>query len=141
MRKILSIILVLPVFVVASAQKLDANKIPLATKQAFMQKYPGVDGKWEKEDGNYEVSFKKEGKPRSAVIDEKGAILETETDIEVSSLPAGIESYIKMHYKGAAIKEAAQIVKANGETIYEAEVNKIDLLFDANGKFIREAKD
>jgi len=77
----------------------------------------------------------------STVIDEKGTILETETDIAVSSLPAGIESYIKTHYKGAVIKVAARIVKANGDTIYEAEVNKKDVLFDVNGKFIKEAKD
>jgi uncharacterized membrane protein YkoI len=124
-----------------SAQKADPSKVPAMAKQAFAKQYPGITGKWEKENSNYEVNFKKDGKTMSAVIDEKGTILETETDITISSLPAGVESYIKTHYKGAAIKEAAQIIKANGEIIYEAEVNKKDVLFDANGKFIKEAKD
>jgi hypothetical protein len=32
-------------------------------------------------------------------------------------------------------------VKANGEVNYEAEVPHKDVIFDANGKFIKEAKD
>ena len=125
----------------ASAQKINEDKLPAATKEAFSQKYPDILGKWEKENGNYEVNFKKEGTTMSAVIDAKGAILETETAISIKELPAGVESYIKSHYKGAAIKEAALIVKASGETMYEAEVNKKDILFDVNGKFIKEAND
>jgi uncharacterized membrane protein YkoI len=125
----------------AYGQKVNEDKLPAETKEAFKQKYPGTLGKWEKENGNYEVNFKKDGKTMSAVIDSKGAFLETETGISVTELPAGIESYIKSHYKGAAIKEAARIVKANGETVYEADVNKKDVLFDANGKFIKEAND
>jgi uncharacterized membrane protein YkoI len=139
-----NLLVVISVFVscaVAYAQKIDVSKVPAAVKQAFVQKYPGLAAKWEKENSNYEVNFKKDGKAMSAVIDVKGAILETETDIAVKDLPAGVESYIKTHYKGATIKEAAQIVKANGEVVYEAEVNKKDVLFDAHGKFIKEEKD
>jgi hypothetical protein len=126
---------------IAGAQKIEESKVAEAAKQSFIQKYPGLTGKWEKENDNYEVSFKKDGKSMSAVIDSKGAILETETDIAIKDLPAEAASYIKSHYKGAVIKEAAEIIKANGDKIFEAEVNKKDILFDAAGKYLKEAKD
>lgn len=77
----------------------------------------------------------------SCVIDSEGTIIETETDIAVSKLPSSIQAYVKDHYNDAAIKEAARIEKANGEVNYEAEVKWMDVLFDVNGKFIKEAKD
>ena len=64
--------------------------------------------------------------------------MRTETKIENSQLPKGVEKYVSDNYKGFKISEAAKIVKANGETSYEAEVTKgkerKDLIFDANGK-------
>jgi uncharacterized membrane protein YkoI len=140
-KNLLGIFIVITFSTSACAQKLEESKVAAAAKQAFQKKFPGIAGKWEKENGNYEVNFKKDNKTMSAVIDAKGSILETETDIAVKDLPTGVEAYIKTHYKGTAITEAAQIVKANGEIVYEAEVNKKDVLFDANGKFIKEAKD
>ena len=43
----------------ACAQKLDASKVPAAVKTSFEKQFPGATAKWEKEDGNYEVVFKK----------------------------------------------------------------------------------
>lgn len=124
-----------------SAQKLKESEVPSAVISAFQKKYPSTQAKWEKEKGNYEVNFKKEGKTMSAVIDKAGTILETETDIAVNELPQTAQSYLKTHYKNAKIKEAAKIVKASGEVNYEGEVNGRDVIFDTNGKFIKEAKD
>ena len=50
-------------------------------------------------------------------------------------------SYIKTHYNDASITEAAHIVKGDGKIVYEAEVNKKDILFDANGKFLKEVNE
>ena len=125
----------------ACGQKLQESKVPAAAKAAFEKKYPGIKGSWDKEDANYEVNFKQEGKDMSMVIDQNGTIVETETDIPVTDLPKAVHDYVKEHYPGAKIKEAAKIVKANGDINYEAEVNHKDVVFDANGKFIKEEKD
>jgi Putative beta-lactamase-inhibitor-like, PepSY-like len=125
----------------ACGQKLRESQVPSATKAAFTKKYPGLKGSWEKENGNYEVNFRQDNKTMSAVIEKNGTIVETETVIPISDLPQSASTYVKEHYKGAKIKEAAKIVKANGEVNYEAEINHKDVVFDANGKFIREAKD
>ena len=122
------------------AQKLDASKVPHIVKQAFEKKYPCTAVTWEKEDQNFEAGFKKDGKTMSAVIEPNGNIGEIETDIAIKELPAAVLSYVKEHYAGKSIKEGAMITKADGTVTYEAEVAHNDLIFDSNGKFIKEVK-
>ena len=140
-KKLLSTFVIFLFTITVYSQKLDDRQVPAATIMAFQKSYPGIKGQWEKENGNYELSFMNGGQNMSAVIDAKGSILETETDIAINDLPVSIALYVKEHYKGKKIKNAARIVKANGEIVYEAEVKKMDVLFDPNGKFLREEKD
>ena len=114
---------------------------PASVLEAFKKNFPGVTvKKWDKEDKNYEANFIKDAKSMSATFDAKGDWLETETDIAIKDLPAAVTAYIKEHYKDGAITEAAMIKTPKGE-MYEAEVNGKDLLFDMQGKFIKEAKE
>jgi len=122
-------------------QRLNESQVPGPAKTAFEKSYPGIRGSWDKEDANYEVNFRKDGKPMSAVIDKNGTIVETEADIPAAQLPKNVRDYVKQHYSAAGISEAAKVVKASGEINFEAEVNHKDLIFDANGKFIKEEKD
>ena len=118
-----------------------AQSIPTEVKTAFGKSFPGISvKKWEKEHGNYEANFSKDGKSMSATFTAAGVLEETETDIKVSELPADAESYIKTHYKGDTIKEAA-IVEKGGKKMYEAEVKGKDILFDESGKFLKEQED
>ena len=115
---------------------------PAAVKAAFEKGFPGATKpKWEKEDGDYEVGFADKGNKMTAVYDAKGVLKETEVMIKESELPAAAAEYLKLHYKGATIHEAARITKPDGTINYEAEVNKKDVIFDAKGKFIKEEKD
>ena len=125
----------------ACGQKLKESQVPAEVKAAFQKQYPSITASWDKEDANYEANFKQNGKAMSTMIDKNGTIVETETVIPVSDIPQSASTYVKEHYKGAKIHEAAKIVKANGEVNYEAEINHKDVVFDANGKFIKEAKD
>jgi hypothetical protein len=128
---------------VAQKEEKEGKKIvpPDAAKSAFAKAFPVSSNiRWNKEDANYEAEFKQNGKTMSAAFDEKGSLLETESTIKASELPAPVLQYVKDHYKGASIKEASKIAKSGGEVNYEAEVNEADLIFDANGKFIREEK-
>ena len=140
MKKMILVALMLanmPVF----AQKMDASKVPAPAQASFSKSFPGIkDAKWEKENGNYEANFKQDGKKMSALFDTNGAWLETETVIQVNELPANVADYIAKNYKGAKIREAAKLKMPNGDTNYEAEVNGKDLIFDANGKFIKAQK-
>ncbi|WP_212002950.1 PepSY-like domain-containing protein [Chitinophaga sp. HK235] len=136
MKKYLMMILSVGITVTAVAQV----KVPAAAKAAFEKAYPGAAKvKWSKEGvADTEVSFVHNGKHQSAVYNQAGILQETEETIAVSALPAGVTAYVKEHYKGARIAEAAKITKAGGEVNYEAEVNRKDVLFDTNGKFLKE---
>jgi len=77
----------------------------------------------------------------SALYDAKGILKETEIAVTPAELPAVITPYFKEHYKNSTIKETAKITRAGGEINYEIGIKGKDILFDANGKFIKEAKD
>ena len=124
----------------ASGQKLKESQMPAAARAAFQRHYPNTKANWDKEDANYEVNFKKDGKGMSVLIQD-GTIVETETMISLNELPALAFDYMNQHYKGIKLKDAARIVKANGEVNYEAEIVHKDIVFDGNGKFLKEEKE
>ena len=120
------------------------TEVPKVVKNSFTKLYPKVtDVKWDKEGKEFEASFKVDKKDKSVLFDGEGNALETESAIELSQLPSGIDKYVTENYKGYKISGAAKIVNSKGETTYEAEVTKgkekKDLIFDANGKL--EKKD
>lgn len=142
MKKVTMLMMLFTGIVVSvHAQKLSAAKVPSSVKGSFSKQFPGAIPTWEMEDGKYEASFKDKGKSMSALFSPNGMMTESEVGIKVGELPPAVLSYLKEHYKGVAIKEAAKITKADGSIHYEAEVNKKDVLFDVNGKFIKEARD
>ncbi len=127
------------VSVAVIAQKSEST--PQA-KAAFAKAYPGVtNAKWEKEDGNYEVTFDQKGNKVSVIYNAKGILQESEIEIKATELPAAVTTYMKEHYKGVVVKSGAKITKTDGSINYEAAIKGKDVLFDANGKFIKEAKD
>jgi uncharacterized protein YxeA len=134
-------VLIVTSFTVVNAQKLDAAKVPAVVKAAFAKQYPGITTKWEKEDGQYEASFKQHGNSSSATYQANGTFTESEIDIKVAELPTSVLSYVKDHYKGKTIKEGAKITKADGTVNYEAEVNGKDVIFDTKGNFLKEMED
>lgn len=123
-----------------SAQKVSESKVPEAVKAVFAKGYPGIVGKWVKEDGNYEVSFDKDTKKMTLVIAPAGTLVQTEYAITKAELPKGAVDYLAANAKGVNIKEMAHILKPNGEIQYEAEVKGKDILFDKDGKFLSKEK-
>lgn len=106
--------------------------VPAAVCEAFSQKFPGVsDVDWDKEnDREWEAGFEQNGIEMSASFRADGAWLETETEIKAADLPAPVQAALK----GKKVREAARIERADGTTVFEAEVGNKDLLFDAAGK-------
>jgi hypothetical protein len=123
-----------------SAQKVNESKVPEAVKSVFNKAYSGAQGKWIKEDGNYEVSFDKDAKKMTLVITPAGTLVQTEYAITASELPKAAVAYLDANAKGVKIKEMAHILKPNGEVEFEAEVKGKDILFDKDGKFLSKEK-
>lgn len=105
---------------------------PAAVREAFSKKFPGVsDADWDKENAQeWEAEFEQNGKDISANFRADGTWLETETEIQFADLPAPVQATLK----GKKVKEAARIERADGSTVFEAEVGRKDLLFDSAGK-------
>jgi hypothetical protein len=118
-------------------QKVSASKVPPAVKTSFAKQFPGTKVSWELENGNYEAGFEQQGHEMAALFQANGALIESEVEIKISELPATVTDYVKSHYKGSKIKEAAKITKASGEVNYEAEVNGKDVIFDSNGNPVK----
>ncbi len=125
----------------ANAQYLKPSEVPAAVKKSFHASHSGNAVKWEKENGKYEAGFKRNGMDVSILYKADGTLIETETDIKILSLPAAVLSYMKSHYAGQKIKEAAKTIAADGTVTYEAEIEEIDVIFDGAGKFLKELKE
>ncbi|MBK0383191.1 PepSY-like domain-containing protein [Pedobacter sp. SD-b] len=134
-----NLILMLAASVALSVTACAQVKVPDAVKSSFNKEYPGTKVKWEKEGANYEAGFEQMGHEMSVIYSSNGTSLEKEMEIKVSELPKVVTDNVMKMHKGAKIKEAAKITKANGEVQYEAEVNGKDMLFTEAGKFIKEA--
>lgn len=112
------------------------SRVPQNVLDAFSKQYPGVQADWEKEMGNYEASFEKGKHEVSVSYDPQGNMLEMEEEIDVSEAPLEIKAYADQHYH-KSISEMYRIKTASGIIIYEAELGNVELVFDAQGKFIR----
>lgn len=117
----------------------QGNETPAAVKSKFSSLYPKATSvKWEKENGNYEAEFKLNNVETSVLLDAKGNVIEKETQMEVTALPKMINDYVTKNYPGEKIKEASKIEDSKNNVTYEAEVNNVDLLFDAKGNFVKK---
>ncbi|WP_418123704.1 hypothetical protein ACNFU2_03365 [Chryseobacterium sp. PTM-20240506] len=124
------------------AQKIQTKDVPVQVQSSFTRKFPDAHHvKWEKEKGKFEAGFTSKGTSYSALLDATGNIIETEKLINPQSLSTPIKQFIIKKYPESSIKEAAQITDSKGVVTYEAEVNGMDIIFDANGKFLKEIKD
>ncbi|MDJ0365864.1 PepSY-like domain-containing protein [Hymenobacter sp. H14-R3] len=127
----------------AHAQKIAATQVPAAAQATFKARFPAVKTiAWEKEGAAYEAAFRLNGKTMSAVITAAGAWQETETAMRLGELPAAVRATLARDYRAYTVTEAATIVKADGRTVYEAEVakggQKQDVLFTAAGKVLAD---
>ena len=115
--------------------------VPSVVMEANMQKYPESKKyhvTWEKENGNYEANWGgKDGEANSVQYTPAGVFIEIVRAISVSELPVNITTYVKQHYSNAKINEAGKVTDAAGKTSYEVEIQGKDVLFDANGNFIK----
>ena len=127
----------------AHAQMLKPAQVPAAVKATFKAKFPAVKtNTWEKEGDKYEAGFKQNGTTMSALITPAGELVETESDMSPSKLPAAVRTKLASDYKSFKVTEAATLVSADGTTTYEAEVSKNgkhqDVVFNADGSLVKK---
>jgi len=123
-------------------QKLNESSVPDAVKSKFKALYPDTKVEyWTKEEGNYVAEFDHQKKEMVIFIAPDGKSYKLETRIHPSELPKDAKDYIAAHYPGKKINDAVSTTDHQGNRIYEAEVDELDLIFDAKGKFIKSVKE
>lgn len=133
-----SLFLMAATLLVGTAFRAAAQTAPAAAQKAFTTRYPTATAiKWEKEGADWEAEFKEGKTEASAVFTATGQFKQVEREVAPAALPATVAPYLKAHYPGQKIKEAARIEDAAGVVTWEAEVGKRDVIFDATGKFLR----
>lgn len=124
-------------------EKDQSSIVPANVKAAFIKEYPNIKKfTWEKEGNSYEVEFNLKNVETSIVYDATAHKKETESIVPINNLPLHAKEYISEKYPSYKITEASKIVNDTNIVIYEAEITLdkklIDLIFDANGTFIKE---
>ncbi|HEY4060430.1 MAG TPA: PepSY-like domain-containing protein [Puia sp.] len=121
------------------AQTLKPSDVPPAVRAGFGKKYPDATRvTWEKEKGNFEANWGgKSGEDNSVQYSPSAKFLEYARAIPAGDLPAAVSSYVKTHYKGQAIREAARVTDAAGRVTYAAEIKGKELIFDDKGSFLK----
>jgi hypothetical protein len=121
-----------------------ATEVPKAVKEAFTKKFPAANNiKWDKENAHeYEASFTINGSGFSANFSDTGTWVETESTVDFNRLPEKVQQSFNTAHKGAAIKAAAKIERATGDTMYEVEYkvgNKTkEVLYNEDGAVIKK---
>ncbi len=144
MKTIITIAALVLMINTAGAQKVKETEVPKAILTSFQEHFKGAKvEKWQKEkNGEYEAEFDWNKVETSANFSTDGKLMETETEMKVSELSKTITDYITKNYGDYKTSEAAKIVDAAGKVWYEAEVKKgkeeMDLIFDANGTFVKK---
>jgi len=143
--KKLSILFVCLVFVIgASAINQKDDKIPASAKSGFAAKFPTAQkAKWSVEKpGEFEAEFTLNKVETSALLDAKGTVLETETEIKESELPQAVKAALAKDFAGYKLDEIEKATDAKGSVSYEMEAvkgkEKLEISFDVNGKLLKK---
>jgi hypothetical protein len=140
MKKVI-LLAAITISTVGCAQSKENKEVPKVVTEAFAKQYPNTKVDWDIEEDGFEAEFKINGKDASADYDKMGNMLATEIEISESELPAEVLSYIEKNYPKSKIKESAKITDSKNVVTYEAEIKiegkNSDLLFDANGSFLK----
>lgn len=119
----------------------DQINVPAVVKAENMKRYPESKTQqitWETENGNYEANWGgQDGEANSVAYTPSGTFVEIVKAIPVSQLPQSANDYIKQHYQTAKFGDVGKVLDAQGKTSYEVEINGKDVIFDANGNFVK----
>jgi Protein of unknown function (DUF2874). len=125
-----------------------ANKVnvPEAVMKAFASQFPkAAKVKWSLEKpGEYEAEFDFNRSEMSVVYNDKGSLIETETEIRRSELPQAVQSALIKDFAGYKFDEFEK-AEAKGVITYEMEAKKgkvlYELIFDGNGKLLKKVEE
>lgn len=144
MKKILLLLSIALIAGKCSAQTLTVDKIPAAAANAFKNKFPnGSQPGWSKEGKDtYEVSFFNGKKRQSALFDNAGKWIETETETNYNAMPAKVQRAFENEFDGYQVQEVFEIESPDSGITYEIIAFKgaknFAAIFSAKGELLKK---
>lgn len=141
MKKAIALLLLCASCATSAPLESEEVNVPAAVKRNFEKAFPHAEHvSWMEEGAEFEASFRQQRDAYAATFNATGVLQATEKSIPDYALPNRALNYLRTHYAGAKIDEAAEITLANGTTNYEAEVKGVDVMFDEQGGFLKIVK-
>src|SRR5688500_18414851 len=102
--------------------KVDVKNVPEPVLKKFKAFYGEIKKvTWEKEENNYEATFKQNKVKTSVVLTADGNIIAKEWEVKKGAVPKAITDSIAKNFAGYKVEEYCKIEKG-GLVTYEAEV-------------------
>ena len=126
-------------------RKMTETKIPGAVEKAFSSNFMNAkDVRWSMEkNGQYEADFKMNDKKSSAIFDDMGNMVESETTISEDQLPMAVKNAFNKNYPDYKIKRIEQKNAMNNNTyIIKAEkgMESHEFVYDSQGNMTKMGK-
>ena len=144
MKKLFVLLVCLSFVIGISAMSQKDEKIPAPAKSGFVAKFPTAQKvKWSVEKpGEFEAEFTLNKVETSVLVDAKGNLLETETEIKESELPQAVKATLAKDFAGYKFDEIEKATDIKGVTSFEMGAvkgkEKLEISFDANGKLLKK---
>jgi hypothetical protein len=125
------------------AQKISADKVPAAAKDAFKAKFPqATDASWEIEMKDvYEVNFHNGKLKQAAQFAKDGKWQVTEVEVETTQVPKAVMDAFTKAYPGYKVKEVERLETPTQKEVYELEIikgaDKAEVQILPNGEIIK----
>lgn len=141
MKKVLLSLLLLSFFTAVQAQKMAADAVPKKVTVAFDKSHPTTTKEeWTKVDNNYEVKFLLNKKEKHLMYDKTGVLVFNESKIALSTIPAAIKKYLDTNFPEQKVDGIVKMTAMNSSLSYAVEINDSNLIFDAQGNYLRTEK-
>lgn len=126
------------------AQTLTMDKVPSACTQAFRAKFPsGSQPGWKKAGAAiYEVQFFDGKKRQSALFDESGKWLQTQSEISYGQIPGKVNNAFIKQFEQYQVQEAYETETTDYGLCYEIvgfnRSGSVIVLFSAKGELLKK---
>lgn len=137
MRKIFIPIGLMAILIFAGCK--ENKKAPQSMQVSMEKLFPGISKvEWDNEEDNtWEAEFKNNGIKTSVTFIADGTLKEIEEEIALADFPQAAQNYLKQNYPGEKVEDIAKMTDNRNIVTYEAEVKDFDLIFDAQGNFMK----
>jgi len=139
MKKVMLVIAIISIGTFATAQKINKKNVPDEVKSKFSSLYPGIKVEtWKRQGVGYEATFDLNKRDVYINFTSGGDVVFTKTEINKDDLLPAIKDYMNKNYPGERIEEATNFKLATDSVNYSAKTDKMEVIFDSNGGFIRK---